>query len=186
MHTPHGTACARSGSGGPCTWSIAAPGPRQRSTQATARSSITCKGQHAPPGRPHHSLLTRFCQHRGRPRMLHGQRVALPVAVGDGCIHPQASGERWGMGGRACRLQLVPACPRGRPTADADQVVAPTWSASRWASGGRAARLRSGKQLLDGVNRHVVVAVGVKALLVDDLVQDHPCTLLQLLIAQVV
>ncbi|RBH10653.1 hypothetical protein BRM25_20515 [Xanthomonas oryzae pv. oryzae] len=44
----------------------------------------------------------------GRPRMLHGQRAALPVALGDGCIHPQASGERWGMGGRACRLQLVP------------------------------------------------------------------------------
>lgn len=54
----------------------------------------------------HLQVVTRS---RGRPRMLHGQRVALPVAVGDGCIHPQASGKRWGMGGRACRLQLVPA-----------------------------------------------------------------------------
>ncbi|NMI24173.1 hypothetical protein E1J24_20600 [Xanthomonas hortorum pv. pelargonii] len=40
--------------------------------------------------------------------MIHGQRAALPVAVGDGCIHPQASGERWVTGGRACLLQLVP------------------------------------------------------------------------------
>ncbi|QWN27088.1 hypothetical protein DGM85_23025 (plasmid) [Xanthomonas phaseoli pv. phaseoli] len=50
---------------------------------------------------------------RGRPRMPHGQRGALPVAVGDGCIHPQASGERWSMGGRAYRLQLVPGLSTG-------------------------------------------------------------------------
>ncbi|RBH65721.1 hypothetical protein BRM05_10880, partial [Xanthomonas oryzae pv. oryzae] len=57
--------------------------------------------------------LSAATRSRGRSRMLHGQRVALPVAVGDGCIHPQASGKRWGMGGRACRLQLVPGLSTG-------------------------------------------------------------------------
>ncbi|QCZ67352.1 hypothetical protein CAI14_23595 (plasmid) [Xanthomonas citri pv. punicae] len=77
--------------------------------------------------------------------MLHGQRVALPVAVGDGSIHPQASGGRWGMGGRACRLQLVPDLSTGAANGNADLVVPSTWSAPRWASGGRAAGPQSGQ-----------------------------------------
>ncbi|CAD0364275.1 hypothetical protein CFBP8129_47660 (plasmid) [Xanthomonas hortorum pv. gardneri] len=129
MHAPHGTACARSGSGGPCTWSIAAPGPRQRSTQATARSSITCKGQHAPPGRPHHSLLTRFCQHRGRPRVIHGQRASAARRRG-GWLYPSpgvggAVGHGWAGLPIAARPRLVLGV---RPTAAGDQVVPSTWS----------------------------------------------------------
>ncbi|CEH57836.1 conserved hypothetical protein [Xanthomonas citri pv. citri] len=46
--------------------------------------------------------------------MLHGQRVALPVAVGDGCIHPQAPGKRWGMGGGPAGSSLSTAAGGGQ------------------------------------------------------------------------
>ncbi|RBD24311.1 hypothetical protein BRM21_21480 [Xanthomonas oryzae pv. oryzae] len=73
--------------------------------------------------------------------MLHGQRVALPVAVGDGCIHPQASGKRWGMGGRACRLQVVLVLSTGRgPRPAATGGSARLAQHARWARGGRTAR----------------------------------------------
>lgn len=50
----------------------------------------------------------------GRPRMLHGQRIALPGAVGDGCIHPQAPGKRWSMGGGPAGCSLSTAAGGGQ------------------------------------------------------------------------
>ncbi|SYZ57603.1 hypothetical protein CPBF367_38830 [Xanthomonas arboricola pv. juglandis] len=93
---------------------------------------------------------------RGRPRLIHSQRAALPVAVGDSSTYPQASGKLCGQGWAGLPIAGRPRLVHGR----GPRPAAPGGSArlaqhARWARGGRAAPPRAGSA---GVRRSCTLA----------------------------
>lgn len=76
---------------------------------------------------------------RGRPRLIHSQRAALPVAVGDSSTYPQASGKLCGQGWAGLPIAGRPRLVHGaRPKAGCVGRFRPPGAArtvgKRWAS----------------------------------------------------